>query len=202
MIVLDEYYYVNPLVITDYVIPTSNKKGCLCLASCTTGSENTNTIDNIVNAVTPTGAPESIVIRLSLQCDYCREKGNTGCPHNYSLLPHWLNPDTIHSSKLSYRDTPKKFYEEILCVEYNDEETSFPLRFVNMLKESTPVALPSVNDVSMLLTTCDPSAGGNSETAFVSILYYCGFITVHLLFPPFFSFSLSCFCFFCLYSPV
>jgi hypothetical protein len=116
-------------------------------------------------------------IRIGLICAKCQKSDNpTACTHMKKVIPPWKSAEKLEMVTALYGVKKDLMARESMGMVTADQSSVFPMVWINKFLLRNNSKFPTSPE--FIFCACDPSGGGASEMALVSMTMICGQVTI------------------------
>jgi len=171
IIICEEIAFMDPVIITDVVLPTLVKAD-VAMICITTLQDTHNFWTRIIETKDEFGKPIIKSLRYSLICDECIAQGKAeSCRHKMGDLPYWQSQEKHEKIKQLMQENNEAFLRETKGLLIDPLiKPVFDSASIDYLVER-PFLNTNQQAFDYIYVTVDPAAGGCSRYAILSAVY-------------------------------
>lgn len=162
---LEEAAFLDLQVFYQIVVPLLEMQ-TTALIAISTPQDNQNFYSEMFELKDAKGENFFRTIQVSLICDKCKAAGKgESCTHKYDLIPPWKSQSKLDMVRALYGDRAELMQRESMGAITQDANSVFNMSTIDSLMQISQMD----EEPNYVFTAVDPTGGGNSYMAIVSI---------------------------------
>ena len=176
IITLEEAAFIADKTFYAVITPLLGVRDTVLIGISTPPEDDSNYYLSLFDCHDNNGEPIFKILKIELQCEDCKAKQETKCPHMRVPEPKWKTGSRKEMQRIIYSKNPEVFMREVLGMSIMSNAYVFHAQNVDTLLLSAKAEVSPLGErhhqIPFVFIGIDPSGGGaGSDTAFVSLTF-------------------------------